>query len=72
MRAYSNNLAERDLRMAKVKQKISGTFRSWDGAHDFCRIQGYISTARKNSVPVIGALADVFEGKPSMPLPVEP
>ena len=68
---FDNNLAERDLRMAKLKQKISGTFRSWDGAHDFCRIRSYISTARKNSVPVIGAIADAFEGKPFIPVPVE-
>jgi len=68
---FDNNLAERDLRMAKVKQKISGTFRSWDGASDFCRIRGYISTARKNSVPVIGALVDVFLGKPFVPGAVE-
>jgi len=65
--SFDNNLAERDLRMAKVKMKISGTFRSWDGAHDFCRIRGYISTARKNSVSVIGALSDAFEGEPYLP-----
>lgn len=64
---FTNNLAEADLRMAKVKQKISGTFRSRDGARDFCRIRGYISTARKNSVPAIGALVDVFLGKPFVP-----
>ena len=70
--SFDNNLAERDIRMAKVKQKISGTFRSWDGAHAFCRIRGYISTARKNSVSVIQALTDAFEGKPFIPLSAEP
>ena len=69
---FDNNLAERDLRMAKLKQKISGTFRSWGGAHYFCRIRSYISTAKKNSVPVIQALVGVFEGNPLMPLAIEP
>jgi transposase len=69
---FDNNLAERDIRMAKVKQKISGTFRSWDGAHAFCRIRGYISTVRKNLVSVIQVLTDTFEGKPFVPLSAEP
>lgn len=69
---FDNNLAERDIRMAKVKQKISGTFRSWDGAHAFCRIRGYISTVKKNSVSVIQALIDAFEGKPFVPFSAEP
>ncbi len=61
---FDNNRAESDLRMAKLKQKISGCFRTRDGAHAFCRIRGYISTARKNQVPVIQALTDAFEGRP--------
>lgn len=59
-------LAERDIRMVKVQQKISGTFRSADGAKTFCRIRGYISTVRKNSLSVIDAIQSAFEGNPFM------
>ena len=64
---FDNNLAERDLRMMKVQQKISGTFRSWDGAKIFCRIRGYISTVKKNSISVINAIQEAFEGDPFIP-----
>ncbi len=59
---FSNNLAERDIRMIKVQQKISGTFRSWNGAAAFCRIRGYISTVKKMGVSVYQALIDALNG----------
>lgn len=64
---FDNNQAERDLRMMKLKQKISGTFRSTDGAQMFCRIRGYISTLRKQGVKVLDALRQVFMENPILP-----
>ena len=64
---FDNNLAERDIRMMKVQQKISGTFRSWEGARIFCRIRGYISTVKKNSISVIDAIQGAFEGHSFIP-----
>lgn len=64
---FTNNLSEQDIRMAKVKQKISGCFRSLSGAKVFCRNRGYISMARKHGINVLDALVDVFKGKPFTP-----
>lgn len=59
---FDNNLAERDLRMIKVQQKISGSFRSMDGAKVFCRLRGFCSTVRKNAANILDALVDAFHG----------
>ena len=64
---FDNNLAERDLRMIKVQQKISGCFRTMDGAQRFCRIRGYVSTLRKQGLHVLSALESVFQGCPQVP-----
>jgi transposase len=68
---FDNNLAERDVRMLKVKQKISGTFRTRTGAETFCAIRSYISTVRKQGGNVIDAIYDAFIGNPFMPLVLE-
>lgn len=57
---FDNNQAEIDVRMIKVKQKISGTFRSTSGAIYFARIRGYISTIKKKDVEVLKCLESIF------------
>jgi len=64
---FDNNQAERDLRMLKVQQKISGTFRDERGADAFCRIRGYISTLRKQARHVLTALELTMLGQPPLP-----
>jgi transposase len=64
---FDNNQAERDLRMIKVRQKISGGFRTEEGAAAFLRIRGYISTVKKQGENVLAALQSVFVGEPFIP-----
>ncbi len=65
---FDNNLAERDVRMVKVKQKVSGSFRTLPGAETFCAIRSYISTVRKHGHNVIHEIYNAFNGNPFIPL----
>ena len=64
---FDNNQAERDLRMLKVQQKVSGSFRSDDGAAAFARIRGYLSTLSKQGHALLTALEALFDGQPLYP-----
>jgi transposase len=64
---FTNNEAERDLRMLKVKGKISGCFRTGTGADVFCRLRSYILTCQKQGMRVLDCLCSVFVGNPKMP-----
>ncbi len=64
---FTNNLGEQDIRMIKVRLKISGCFRTLKGARQFARIRGYLSTSRKNERNLLDAMTQVFQGTPFIP-----
>ena len=64
---FDNNQVERDVRMIKVQQKVSGSFRTEDGAHLFCALRSYISTARKHGLNAIDAIYNAFLDQPFIP-----
>ena len=65
---FTNNLAEQDIRMLKVRLKISGCFRTVEGAKHFARIRSYFSTARKQGRNILDSITDAIKGMPFMPV----
>jgi transposase len=66
---FDNNQAERDLRMVKLQQKISGCWRSLDGAAAFLTVRSYLSSARKHGMNPLAVLRQLFQGHPWLPAP---
>jgi len=64
---FDNNQAERDLRMVKLQQKISGCWRTLAGAKAFLAIRSYVATARKHGMNPLAVLGQLFEGRPWLP-----
>ena len=66
---FSNNIAEQAVRMPKVKQKISGGFRTKEGLDTFCTIRSYLATLHKQGSNLFQALPLTFQGTPPQPQP---
>jgi len=66
---FDNNQAERDLRMVKLQQKISGCWRTPTGAEAFLALRSYLSTARKHGMNPLAVLRQLFQGHPWLPAP---
>ena len=64
---FTNNLAEQTVRMPKVKQKVSGCFRTLHGAQTYCVIRSYCATMHKQGANIFESLAASFKGAPPQP-----
>ncbi|HEY2674770.1 MAG TPA: transposase, partial [Rugosimonospora sp.] len=64
---FDNSQAERDIRMVKLRQKISGGLRTWTGAQIFCNIRSYLSTTRKQGINALDALTRLHNGQAWLP-----
>jgi hypothetical protein len=64
---FDNNPAERDIRMTKIRQKVSGCLRTLTGAHHFAAIRSYTATTRKHGINLYDALTQLAQGKPWLP-----
>jgi len=62
-----NNGSERDIRMIKLRQKVSGCLRTLTGARQFCAIRSYLSTAAKHGLSFFGALVMLTQNRPWIP-----
>jgi len=66
---FGNNQAEQDTRMVKLQQKISGCWRTSEGAERFLRLRSYISTARKHGHDTLQVIGQLTAGRPWLPDP---
>jgi transposase len=64
---FDNNASEREIRMCKLRIKVSGSMRSMRGAEEFCRIRSYLQTTKKHGIDWLDALTDALRGIPWMP-----
>lgn len=69
---FDNNAAEREIRMFKLRQKVSGSMRTLDGASDFCDIRSYLATAAKHGTRFIDALTMLAKRRPWLPALTQP
>jgi transposase len=64
---FDNNAAEREIRMVKLRQKVSGCMRTLAGAQQFCTIRSYLATAAKHNMNLFNALTRLTAGDPWLP-----